>query len=955
MKQFTLTVCFVVLFITNALAQNTGDVVIKDEFYNNITLNKVYDDLQKKYNFRMAYDVELLKNYRLTYWFVNVKIEDAIKASLKELDERNLKYYVDNDEVIHIVLKSEKIDPNQVSVMQRGGKITISKKAAQAIMPPPTTGNMGQINVKKNEGVATIPDLTPTQTKSIGKNKGTIPQKRDFTLVGRVIDGKSSETLPFASVVVLSKTNVNAQTNVDGYFTLLNVPADTVTLKISYIGYKPTLFFLYPELPTSGLTFELEPNTQELEEVMVTAEKTEVMKANETVGMFKMTPRNIKTLPNVGERDVFRAFQLMPGISAANESSSGLYVRGGTPDQTLVLYDGFTVYYVDHLYGFFSAFNYNAIKDVQLYKGGFEARFGGRLSGVAEITGKEGNKRELNAGGDLSLLSMNAFVEAPIGDKITVLFAGRRSWKGPLYNKIFNKFNSGTTQQQGGFAPPGGGRFGRQQAQTTVKSYFYDLNGKITFRPTDKDVVTLSLYDGADKLDNSQDTSLGGFGGGAGNGGFANTDLSNWGNTGSSFKWSRRWSDKFYTNVLASYSNFYSNRDNTNQITLSDSRTIKFGSLEDNDLKDYSVKADLQYKAHPNHLIELGTQITHNQLKYTYSQNDTTTVLDKDDKGTMASWYVQDKIKWFNDRLILTPGLRATYFDVTKKLYLEPRFSATYQYSKQLKLKAAFGEYYQFTKQVNREDFSSGNRNFWVLSNGDYLPVGLAYHYIVGASYETKNYLFDVEAYYKDLSGVTEYTLRFAPTIGRGLVASETFLTGTGYVQGVDFLVQKKFGNYNGWIGYTLAEAKNDIKQFSEKAFYANQDVRHEFKSINAYKWRNWDFALTWIFAKGKPYTSIVGGYSVKLLDGTTKDFTDPSAKNSQRLPDYHRMDVSATYNFAKGSIGFSVFNLYNRSNVWYKKFQVIQDDTSGEKTLLVTDVNYLGITPNITISYKLR
>jgi hypothetical protein len=239
------------------------------------------------------------------------------------------------------------------------------------------------------------------------------------------------------------------------------------------------------------------------------------------------------------------------------------------------------------------------------------------------------------------------------------------------------------------------------------------------------------------------------------------------------------------------------------------------------------------------------------------------------------------------------------------------------------------------------------------LANNDYLPVSSALHLILGASYETKGYLFDVEAYYKDLANVTEYTLRFTPQVRRGLTAQETFYNGTGYVQGVDFLIQKKFGKFSGWIGYTLAQAKTNIAQFSNQAFFANQDVRHEFKSINSYKLGPVDLALTYILATGKPYTSIVGGYSVKLLDGTTKEFTDPSDKNANRLPTYHRMDVSATYNTKHISLALSVFNVYNHQNVWYKKFNVITDN--GVKNLLVTDVTYLGLTPNLTFSWKLK
>jgi ferric enterobactin receptor len=293
-----------------------------------------------------------------------------------------------------------------------------------------------------------------------------------------------------------------AMTNVDGYFTLLKVPSDTVTILVNYMGFKLTRYFMSPKVPLNNVVIELEPDLQELGEVTITSERTEVLQASETISMLRMTPRNLTKLPNVGERDPFRAFQLMPGVSASNESSSGLYVRGGTPDQTLVLYDGFTVYHVDNLFGFFSAFNYNAIKDIQLFKGGFDARYGGRISAVAEITGKEGNKKQFNAGADASLLSLNAFVEAPIGKKISVLVAARRSYKRPLYTKIFNSFTSNQTAQNTTGGPNANGGRGQRNnfvlslLTQTAASYFYDLNSKVTFTPTKKDTITLTQQDG---------------------------------------------------------------------------------------------------------------------------------------------------------------------------------------------------------------------------------------------------------------------------------------------------------------------------------------------------------------------------------------------------------------------------------------------------------------------------
>ena len=799
------------------------------------------------------------------------------------------------------------------------------------------------------------------------RQKAPKPSRFNVTVTGRVVDAKTGENLPYAHVSVAT-TNQLTRTNVDGYFTLLRVPADTSTLIISYLGYRDRRVKLQPDESVRNLRVELEASVVDLTAVTVAAQKAEVMKAStDEVGLIQLTPRNLTKLPNIGERDVFRALQLMPGVSAANESSSGLYVRGGTPDQTLVLYDGFTVYNVDHLYGFFSAFNYNALKSVQLYKGGFDAKYGGRLSGVAELTGKEGNRNQFNAGADASLLSVNGFVEGPIGNKVTFLLAGRRSFKGPLYQKIFDQFQTSANnlQQQQNAARP---RRNGNQLQTSqqVASYFYDLNGRVTFRPTERDQVTLSIYNGQDHLDNSQSITLPAFGrfGGANattgttNNSLSNTDLSNWGNTGSSLKWSRRWNDRLYVNTLLSYSNYFSQRDLSNTTSIrrnntSENQTVRFGTFEHNNLTDVTAKTDLEFKASAHHFLGAGFQLTQNTIDYTYSSNDTVTLLQKHDRGLFAAAYLQDQIRLLDNRLTLKPGLRLTYYNVAGQVYSEPRLSASYQVTDKFKLKGAVGQYYQFAKQVTREDISQGNRTFWLLANKDYLPVGSSVHFIGGASYETAGYLFDVEAYAKNLTGVTEYTLRFAPQIGRGLLPTETFYSGTGTGRGVDMLVQKKLGDYTGWVGYTYAVALNNIAAYSDKPYYANQDVRNEFKFINTYHWKRFDFALNFIYASGRPYTSIVGEYSVQLLDGSSRTFTNPSAKNANRFPAYNRLDASATYTFRYGSIGLSVFNLYNRQNVWYKKFTSVSDGQTSQ--LVVSDITYLGITPNLTLSFRLH
>ncbi|OFX41868.1 MAG: hypothetical protein A2X08_14130 [Bacteroidetes bacterium GWA2_32_17] len=799
-------------------------------------------------------------------------------------------------------------------------------------------------------------------TKEIKSQKNYFgpPTTYKFTLTGIVRDKSTGEALPFATVMVKS-TSIGASTNADGYFTLLKVPTDTTTLIVHYMGYNEEDVFLTPKSPKKNLLVELYPSTHTLKTVTVAGMKEEVVLVNKTdINTIKIAPKRLEQLPNVGERDIMRSFQLMPGVSASNESSSGLYVRGGTPDQNLVLYDGFTVYHVDHLYGFFSAFNSNALKDVQLYKGGFESKFGGRLSSVTEITGKDGNQKKFNVGADLSLLSMNAFVEIPIGSKFSSVIAYRRSYKGPIYNAIFKKFNKSTSTTS---EPTGGGPGGKQIQNTKVTSYFYDLNGKFSYRPTDRDIISLSIFNGTDKLDNSSSSNASSFGASNSDFSMSSTDLTKYGNVGSSLKWSKKWNDKLYGNTIVSYSNYYSDRNRSQERTLTNSSgeetTTSNGVFENNDLKDYSIKSDYQWDIFNFSQLQFGGFGTYFDINYSYAQNDTSIVLERQNKAMLTGGYIQSKTKLFNDKVQFLPGIRTSYFETTKKTYYEPRASISYNLTNRITLKGATGKYYQFANKVTREDIMSGSKEFWLLSDGNSVPVSSSVHYIAGLSYETNNYLFSTEAYYKQINNLTEYSLRFNPS-PMGVSYDENFFNGYGFSRGIEFLAQKKSGDFNGWVSYTLCQANNHFDIYSDSYYPANQDATHEFKIVALYKYKRWDFSATWIFATGRPYTAPSGAYSITLLDGSTQDFFTVTSKNGLRLPDYHRGDISVNYKLLAGKvgerkrreigyIGFSIFNLYNRTNVWYKQY-TIED---GE--ILETNVNYLGITPNLTLSLKFR
>lgn len=778
-----------------------------------------------------------------------------------------------------------------------------------------------------------------------------------FILKGRVEDERSGESLPHATIMVQG-TRIGSNSNDDGYFTIREVPADTVTLIVKYLGYQTRNFKITPETDIEKVFISLRAIDFQMQEVMIVAEEEHMMESK-GISHLSISPAQLAALPSLGEKDIFRSLQLMPGVSGTNENSSGLYVRGGTPDQNLILLDGFTVYHVDHFFGFFSAFNADAIKDVQFYKGGFSAKYGERLSSVVELSGKSGNKNKFDAGLNISALSISGRVEGPIGKKATFFLAARRSYtdiiQSGLYDNIYDLVTPATETGGGGVGGPGGGRF---VSQVTPDFYFYDLNARLTYNPTEKDVLSISFYNGIDNLDNSFDNSQTGFGRGpvAENNTFTNNtiDLTRWGNWGASTRWSRQWNDRWYSNATLAYSNYFSNRDRSTEIRIERDTSIteiNRGTVEDNNVQDLTFRFNNELILSTHNQLDLGTQLTYNDISYNLVQNDTISILDQTGTGSRLAFYAQDHwqpLKW----LSLSGGARTTYYDVTDQWYLEPRAQASIQLGKRIKLQGAWGEYYQFTNRVIREDILQGSRDFWLLADGENIPVGKATHYIAGLSYEMPKYLFSAEAYRKPLVGLTEYTQRLSGGRG-GVDIEELFYNGNGIAQGIELLAQKKVGQYTGWISYTLSEVMYEFPDFSDTPFPALHDQTHEFKMVHSYQLDRWEFGGTWVYSTGHPYSSPVGGYQLELLDGTSFDYVNVGDKNSFRLPAYHRLDLSATFKFNMGalpaSFGLSVFNVYNRQNIWYKEFEVVDGD------LLETDVTFLGITPNFFFNIKLR
>jgi outer membrane receptor for ferrienterochelin and colicin len=795
-------------------------------------------------------------------------------------------------------------------------------------------------------------------------------QSEGIDIKGYVVDAKSGEALPYANIAIKGK-RIGAATNTEGYFILVNAPTDADTLEVYYIGYLTEVVSLISLDRTKPIIVKMKQSLLETDAITVTAEQYHIWKTASEVSQVTFSPKEISVLPNLGQVDIFRSLQLLPGISGVGDGSSGLYVRGGTPDQNLVLLDGMTVYHVDHFFGIFSAFNADAIKDVQVFKGGYPAKYGGRLSSVVDLTGKTGDLNKTRVGLGINLLSINGILEIPLFNKGSFLLSARRSYtdfiQSGLYTKLYDfitdESNSNNQVAQG---PRGrfGGR-GMEQEETRPAFYFYDLNAKLSYNPTRKDAFAFSFYSGKDNLDDSQelgDLQLRGTSEEDVFGTRTRQEITDWGNIGASLKWSRQWHDRFNTNILFAASQYFSdyNRDmsfNTDNggSGLDDSSRVfrgvgNFASEENNTINDLTFRLDSEWHLTQAHRLGFGAFVSQIETDYKATLNDTISLFHRNRQSLQSSLYLQDR--WIlTDNWNVTLGLRSTFFDQTDQFYLEPRASMVYSLTRQIKLKGAWGQYYQYIHRVTNEDVLEGSRDFWLVADDDFQP-SYAEHYIAGISYENLDYLFEIEAFYKDLGDLVEYSRRFQRRADYG----ELFFFGAGVSKGIEFLAQKKAGVIDGWISYTLSKVDYKFPNLNNSiSFPASHDRTHEFKAVATYSLGSWDFSATGVFATGQPYTSPESQYFLEMLNGDQNSYIHVSDKNALRMPDYQRADVSISKHFYAedrwgdrkmdgwhAEAGLSVYNLLNHKNIWYRKYDL--DVTP----IVITDVTMLGFTPTI-------
>ncbi|MEZ4698096.1 MAG: TonB-dependent receptor [Rhodothermales bacterium] len=725
------------------------------------------------------------------------------------------------------------------------------------------------------------------------------------SLTGFVRDASTGETLILANVTLV-RGEIGAATNTTGYYAITGIEPGTYTVVASYIGYSEFRTELTLAAGESRrLDIDLQPAEIGVLEVVVTADR-ETEEEVRRVGVAQLKTDLVKSLPAVLEPDVFRSLQLLPGVKAASDYSSGLYIRGGSPDQTLILLDRTTVYNPSHFFGFFSTFNPDAVKDVRLYKGGYPAEYGGRLGSVVDIYNKDGNRVGTHGTASLGLLASRAMVEGPYS-RGSWMFAVRRSTLEPLLAVLKNQDIDGIPES----------------------FYFYDVNGKVNLDVSADDKVSASFYTGRDRL------SLPIFDDEAG------VDLQ-YGNFTGSANWTHIFSDKLYSNFTFTSSRYFS------------TPKFKFGGTEfnrSNKVYDISTKGDFEFRPEGDHAITGGFWAGN----FTFRLNDTfdgESTLSERIQSLYASVYVQDEYKPASN-WVLRGGLRANYFEGGDYIRLEPRLSIENRPSPQLRLQAGYGRYYQFLTLITSELFSGSD--IWLTTDNG-VPPAYGDQFVAGIKTSPRSGLnVDLELYYRTMKGL--FTLDpFLPDAA-GVAYEDLFQFGDGYAYGSEVLLEKQKGKLNGFVGYTLGLTRRRYFGFEgDKWFSPKYDRTHDLNVVGNFDvGRGWRFTGVFNYATGQAYTQPESQFKIvdSPLGSTVRDVIW-APFNESRLPAYHRMDIGASkiggfLGFADYELQLQLLNVYSRENVWFYFFESQEDNSIKRTTVPQIPVPI----PNISFTLK--
>ena len=734
---------------------------------------------------------------------------------------------------------------------------------------------------------------------------------------GFVRDAESGETL-IGATVLAEGLGRGAATNSQGFFALGDLPADSVALVVSFVGFDTQrLELALQDGETRRLDVELAPAGVVGDELTVEADVP--IEEERAVGVQEIPIQLVQDLPTVFEADLFRSVQLLPGVKAANDFSSALYIRGGSPDQTLILLDGTTVYNPTHFFGFFSTFNTDAIKDVKLYKGAYPSTYGGRLGSVIDIYNRDGNRNETRGSATLGILASRVGVEGPIGRGGNVSYSlnARRSTLEPLLEVLKSALDEDGIPES---------------------FYFYDLNGKVSADLSQNDRVSLAGYAGRDKV-------LVPFGDDA------SFDL-DYGNRTASLSYNRILSGTSFLQTRATASRYFS-------YPTGDIAGTTFE--RPNTITDYSLRTDLEWQ--PSEAFELRTGAWGGTLDLGLSSSfNGSTQTDYRNPSRYGNAYVQAKLRP-GDGFILTGGVRAETFrsetddltdsrDPVASTYtrLSPQLQVERRFGDDTVVQLAGGRYHQFLSLISSEAFSGFDT--WV-TTGVGVPPQASDQLVLGLKTKLSDaYRFDVEVYGRTLSDL--FDNRPENQDVAGLDYRELFRFGEGYAYGAELLLERGLGRLTGLASYTLGVTRRryPAEQAFTEYFPPKYDRLHDLSVVANYALgRGWRATLAGSYATGQAYTTPVGRYVVGGLPyvDTELDGLFSNALNSARLAPYHRVDVGFTrvgsFFGLDSELQLQLVNVYNRRNVWFVTFDF--DDNP----VTQSEIRQLPILPNVSLT----
>ncbi|MEA2077963.1 MAG: TonB-dependent receptor [Candidatus Marinimicrobia bacterium] len=759
---------------------------------------------------------------------------------------------------------------------------------------------------------------------------------------GFISNLEDGEPIHYANVF-LENTTLGAVSNADGYYIILDVPDDTYTLTVSVIGYKLEKRDINVAATARvKVHFDLIPEQIELEEVIVTAER-EKFRQEIKISSITLNQTQLRTVPVLIEADLFRALQMLPSVSTGSDFSSALYVRGGSPDQNLILLDGITVYNPYHFGGIFSTFNTDAIKEAEFIAGGFPAEYGGRMSSILDIKNREGNSEEFHGSGNVSLLSSKLLLEGPIPHG-SFMISGRRTYFDAIWEAARQGYNL----------------FADYPFDVSFPYYFYDFQGKVNVDINDQHRTTLSGFYGNDVLWFKEEFKEGNPGEDGYRLDYYGVDWT-WGNNTTSLK--HRWlvrpdliakffvaRSHFHFDVDFLIKNEYYNINGEDTTDFKSHQALKIYDY----ITDWSEGLDMTWLINKKNTMKFG--VFHKDIDFSLGADlNELSLLDSVNHSREWGFYVQNKYRP-SPLFIFEPGLRMTRYTNTKKWYPDLRIKGKILATDKLAFTLAGGTVYQFLQTANFENELVRFIDLWFPTTSEQEP-SKATHFNAGLEYWHNNIQFTLEGYYKKY----DHLLTMSEDIGGATLMS--FIEAEGYSYGIEFLVKKTTGDLTGWVGYSYMSTK---KRESEAGgwYPPKYDRTHSLNVVAKYDIdKRWFFSSSLVWSTGNPYSQIYGNfhYTNPLSEWSYIDRMEIyGERNGERYPPYFRWDIGVNRRGKlfkqKATYYFHVLNVTNHANVFlylYEKRDAEFDPETNTSVIYRRPVTMFPILPTFGVEFS--